>query len=42
MSVDLLDKTRKINGLLRDNHVSKVAFTTVVRSLGTYWTQKYL
>ena len=26
MSVDLLDKTRKISELLRDSHVSKVAF----------------
>ena len=34
MSVDLLDKTRKINGLLRDNHVSKVAFTDLCQVLG--------
>lgn len=34
MSVDLLDKTRKINGLLRDNRVSKVAFTDLCQVLG--------
>lgn len=34
MSVDLLDKTRKINGLLRDNDVSKVAFTDLCQVLG--------
>lgn len=34
MSVDLLDKTRKINGLLRDNRVSKVAFTDLCQILG--------
>lgn len=34
MSVDLLDKTRKINGLLRDNRVSKVAFTDLCHVLG--------
>lgn len=34
MSVDLLDKTRKINGLLRDNRVSKVAFTDLCKVLG--------
>lgn len=33
MSVDLLDKTRKINGLLRDNRVSKVAFTDLCQVL---------
>ena len=34
MSVELLDKTRKINQLLRDNRVSKVAFTDLCRLLG--------
>ncbi len=34
MSVDLLDKTRKINRLLRDNRVSKVAFTDLCQVLG--------
>ncbi len=34
MSVDLLDKTRKINGLLMDNRVSKVAFTDLSQVLG--------
>lgn len=34
MSVDLLDKTRKINRLLRDNSVSKVAFTDLCQLLG--------
>ncbi len=34
MIVDLLDKTRKINGLLRDNHASKVAFTDLCQVLG--------
>lgn len=34
LSVDLLDKTRKINGLLRDNRVSKVAFTDLCQILG--------
>lgn len=34
MSIDLLDKTRKINELLRDNRVSKVAFTDLCRVLG--------
>lgn len=34
MSVDLLDKTRKINGLLRDNRVSKVAFTDLCQVIG--------
>lgn len=34
MSVELLDKTRKINELLRDNRVSKVAFTDLCKVLG--------
>lgn len=34
MSLDLLDKTRKINGLLRDNRVSKVAFMDLCQVLG--------
>ena len=34
MSVELLDKTRKINQLLRDNRVSKVAFTDLCQLLG--------
>ena len=34
MSVELLDKTRKINRLLRDNRVSKVAFTDLCQLLG--------
>lgn len=34
MSVDLLDKTRKIGELLRDNLVKKVAFTDLCKVLG--------
>ena len=34
MSVDLLDKTRKISELLRDSHVSKVAFMDLCQVLG--------
>ena len=34
MSVELLDKTRKMNRLLRDNRVSKVAFTDLCQLLG--------
>lgn len=34
MSVDLLDKTRKINSLLRNNTTSKVAFTDLCKVLG--------
>ena len=40
MSVDLLDKTRKINGLLRDNRVSKVAFTDLCQVLGDLLNSK--
>ena len=34
MSIELLDKTRKINRLLNDKHSSKVAFTDICSVLG--------
>ena len=39
MSVQLLDKTRKINKLLHNNNSSKVVFNDICDVLKEYWNQ---